>query len=162
MDNFGYDNGDYDVNMGDPGGSDFYEVVRISPDPPDSDSISSCSLDPAFDQGEGVPGEYVRMPNGQKLQDLLEKRKRKRLYLGDTCRCGNGKMIEKSRFSTSAGGQPIEYNFLACSDFRAGAGCTVTESLTAPRIPKYFFRSPVPNPSGANIFNFFIVYVYYV
>lgn len=152
---------DNDVDMDDVEDSNSFEIVNITPGHSpagsdqdfDDDANSSGLLDPAADQGEGVRGEYIRMPNGERLQGM----KRKRLYLGDACRCGNGKMIQRSKFSSSG----VEYKFLACSDFRAGAGCTVTESINAPQIPKFFFRSPVPSPSGMNIiFNF--MYTMYI
>ena len=109
-------------------------------------------IDINVDQGEGVPGIYIRMPDGSILDDALvaENKEKKQYKLGDDCFCGAGKMVERQRYSH---GQLI-YKFLGCSDFKGGTGCSHTESLSAPSIPKYFYRAPVHTPVGMTLFYF--------
>jgi len=98
------------------------------------------------DQGEGIPGEYIRSSSGEKVTGAGNIM-REKLKLGDRCDCGNGVLVIRRRYQNRQ-----EYIFLACSDFRAGVGCNFTQSLGGERVPKYFTRSPVANKGMITIF----------
>ena len=111
----------------------------------DGDPADADSLQFSMDQGEGIRGEYIRMPNGKILDDEILSSDNMTLHVGDPCICGNGEIVKRKRYMMRGN----QFEFFGCSNFPQ---CRLTESIAGKKIPKHFSRAPVHTPIGTDFF----------